>query len=175
MTEPECDDGAIDAGLEKLDGGGVAEHVRRDVLADEGRALAGGEPDVLRDESLDGIVAEPGPPDAEEHEVGTGCAALGSPGAKHAGGRAGQRCAALLAALAVAADVSAGVEGEVVDPQPGELGKTQAGLDGEEEQRMVAATEPCGRVGRSEERVDLGRGEEGDEVTIEAFLGETIK
>src|SRR6266540_2096836 len=92
-------------------------------------------------------MAEPGPPDA-----------------------AGQRRAALLTTLAVAANVGAGAEGEVVDPQPGKFRQAQAGLDGEEEQRVVAATESGGRVWRCEERVDFGGGEEGDEVTVEALL-----
>src|SRR6266545_218290 len=93
-------------------------------------------------------MAEPGPPDAAEQEVGTDCATLGDPRAKHARRRAGQRRAALLTTLAVAANVG----------------------DGEEEQRVVAATESGGRVWRCEERVDFGGGEEGDEVTVEALL-----
>src|SRR6266542_3136948 len=115
-------------------------------------------------------MAEPGPPDAAEQEVGTDCATLGDPRAKHARRRAGQRRAALLTTLAVAANVGAGAEGEVVDPQPGKFRQAQAGLDGEEEQRVVAATESGCRVWRCEERVDFGGGEEGDEVTVEALL-----
>src|SRR6266498_540963 len=98
-------------------------------------------------------MAEPGPPDAAEQEVGTDCATLGDPRAKHARRRAGQRRAALLTTLAVAANVGAGAEGEVVDPQPGKFRQAQAGLDGEEEQRVVAATESGGRVWRREARV----------------------
>ena len=55
---------------------------------------------------------------------------------------AGERGGPVLAALAVAADVRAGAEVDVVAGQAGELGDPQSGLDGEQEQGVVAAAVP---------------------------------
>jgi hypothetical protein len=70
----------------------------------------------------------------------------------------------------MATDVSAAAEDEIIDLQTGELGQPQPGLDGEQEERVVSAAEARCSVWRGEERVDLGGGEECDEVTLEALL-----
>jgi hypothetical protein len=50
------------------------------------------------------------------------------------------------------------VEDDVGAAQAGELGHAQSGLDGEQQQRVIAAAEPAGAVGRGQERIDFGVG-----------------
>ena len=59
----------------------------------------------------------------------------------------GERGDPFFAAFAVAAQVGAGAELDVRAAQPGELGDAQAGLDGDEQQGVVAAADPGGRSG----------------------------
>ncbi len=58
VPEPECDHGAVVAGLEELDGGSVAQDVRGYVLVDESRALVASGSGMLFDEPLDSVAAE---------------------------------------------------------------------------------------------------------------------
>src|SRR6266511_274041 len=97
-------------------------------------------------------MAEPGPPDAAEQEVGTDCATLGDPRAKHARRRAGQRRAALLTTLAVAANVGAGAEGEVVTVEA-LLRDGEDALDQSRVRWLAAGREAEERVDRREPRV----------------------
>ena len=94
--------------------------------------------------------------------VGAG-AELGEPGPQHLDGLAGQRCCPVFAALAVAADVRAGAEVRVLAGEAGELRYPQAGLDGEQEQGVVAAAVPGPPVGGGEQRVGLLGGEVADD------------
>src|SRR5512133_3663018 len=110
---------------------------------------------MLRHEPLHGVVAETGPPDADEDEVGAARAALGKPGPQDARGAARERRAALLAPLAVTADVGAATEDEIVRRERRDLGETEAGLHHEQQERVIAAAEAGGRVGRGEQSLDL--------------------
>ena len=58
MTEPERNDGGIYASLEQLHGAGVAQDVRRESLAMQGRAGVLSHSSVLGQEPLDGVSAE---------------------------------------------------------------------------------------------------------------------
>ena len=71
--------------------------------------------------------------------------------------------------LPMAADVRAGAEAHVAAGQADQLGGAQPGLDGEQDQRVVAAADPGRLVGGGEQRVDLGFGEERDERLVEAL------
>ena len=75
------------------------------------------------------------------------------------------------AALAVAADVGAGAEVDVVAGQRGQFGDAQPGLDGQREQGVVASAGPGVAVGRGQQRVDLRRGEEARPVSAVERLG----
>jgi hypothetical protein len=81
----------------------------------------------------------------------------------------GERRDPLFAALAVAAKVGAGAELHVFAGERGELADAQAGLDGDEEQRMVPPSHPGVAVGRREQRVDLVSGEERHELSVGAL------
>jgi len=72
---------------------------------------------------------------------------FGQPDLQHFDGLPGQRGGAVLAALAVPADVRSGAEVHVGAGETGQLGDAQPGLAGEQQQRVVAASEPGGAVG----------------------------
>ena len=58
VPEPECDHTAVVAGLEELDGGGVAQDVGGYVLFDESGALLASGSGMLFDEPLDSVATE---------------------------------------------------------------------------------------------------------------------
>ena len=76
-----------------------------------------------------------------------------------------------VAAFAVAGDACARAEVHVGAGEPDEFGDPQPGLDGEEQQRVVAAPGPGRWVAAGEERVDLGLGQVADQRPVEAFGG----
>ena len=59
--------------------------------------------------------------------------------------------------------VAAGAEADVAAAQPGELGDPQAGLEGQHQQGVIAASGPAGTIRGLDQRVDLRCGEEGDD------------
>jgi len=65
--------------------------------------------------------------------------------------------------------VRAVVEGDVCVAQAGELGHAQPSLDREQQQGVVAATEPGAAIGCREQRVDLCLGEERHDRSVGAF------
>jgi hypothetical protein len=76
----------------------------------------------------------------------------------------------VLAALAQAADAGAGAEGDVAAVEPGQLGDAEPGLRCYQQERPVAAAFPPGQVAGGEQGVDLGLGEERDEL-LAGLLG----
>ena len=66
-------------------------------------------------------------------------------------------------------DVRAGAEVHVGAGEADQFGDPQPGLDGEQQQRVVASAGPGGLVAGGEQRVDLGLGEVGDQCSVEAF------
>jgi hypothetical protein len=91
VPQPQCDDGAFDAGLEELHGRAVPETVRRDPLLLQGRHSLAGDRHVFADEILDGIDAEPATMDVWEKCLGTAPARLPQPLLQRGDGRGGQR------------------------------------------------------------------------------------
>src|SRR3546814_17612580 len=70
--------------------------------------------------------------------------------------------APFLAALADAPDMRAGAQRDGAAIEAGDLRKTQARLDREEQQHMIAKAEPACSIGRGEDRVALRAREEID-------------
>ena len=95
--------------------------------------------------------------------------ALLEPFAEDGDGLAGQRRGSLFPALPQDLNVWAGAEVRVLAAQAGELCDAQPGLDRERQQRVVATADPAGAVRRGEQRVDLFRGEVGDDCAVEPF------
>ena len=134
----------------------------------DGRAVCCGCGCVLGDEPFDGVAGErPSGPGGKQWPV-LGGAELGEPGPEHLHGLAGQRGGPVFAALAVAADVRSGAEVRVLAGEAGELRYPQPGLDGEQEQGVVAAAVPGLPVGGGEQRVCFLRGEVADDGALAA-------
>ena len=70
----------------------------------------------------------------------------------------------------MAPQVRAAPDHEGLDPEPGELRAPESGLDGDEQERVIAPSGPCAAIGRSEERVDLGAYEEADGTALEPLV-----
>src|SRR5207245_9215702 len=118
-----------------------------------GRRSCGG--DVLGDEPLDGILAQASAAGTgKDRRVGIR-RTLTQPCGEDPRDIAAQGRAAELAPLAVAADVGAGAERDVVAAERGQLGDTQPRLHGNEEECAVAPSDPGGGVWRVEEGRDL--------------------
>jgi hypothetical protein len=69
-------------------------------------------------------------------------------------------------------DVRPGLDPDAVAGQAGELGDSQAGLDGEGEHGVVAPAGPVRLVAGGQERVSLVRGEVGDAGAVAALAGD---
>ena len=139
-----------------------------DVLLLDRRAGAAAVAACFATRLLDGVAGERAAGPGGEQRPGGIAAELGEPGPQHLDGLGGERGGPVLAALAVAADVRPGAEVDVLAVQAGELGDPQAGLDGEQEQGVVAAAEPGGAVRGGEQRVDLVGGEVADDRPLAA-------
>ena len=66
------------------------------------------------------------------------------------------RCTPFLAALADDADVRARADDDIVPGERRQFGQTESRLDGYQEQRVIAATEPGSLIGRTEVRGHAG-------------------
>jgi hypothetical protein len=127
VAEPEGDDGHFDAGVQESHGGGVAQDVRADLLAGQGRALCGCRGGVKGQAALDGVAAEAAARACGEQDLRRAVGEFFEPFAQDGHGGGGERGDALLAALAVAGDVRAGAEVDAAGGEGGELGDAQAG------------------------------------------------
>src|SRR5215208_6113358 len=105
---------------------------------------------------FDGVAAERGAATGREQRRIGGAVVFAEPVAQRGDGGAGEWGDPVLAAFAVAGDVRARAEVHVGAGEPDEFGDPQPGLDGEEQQRVVAAPGPGRWVAAGEERVDLG-------------------
>jgi hypothetical protein len=97
------------------------------------------------------------------------------PVAQHGDRGAGERGDPVFAAFSVAGDVRARAEVDVCAGEPGQFGDPQSGLDGEQQQCVVAPPGPGRWVAAGEQGVDLWFGEVGDQRPVEvgrpAFSG----
>ena len=68
-------------------------------------------------------------------------------------------------------ELGTGAEFDVAARERGELRDAQSGLDGDEQQRVVATTDPGAAIRRCEDGVDLVVGEERDELSVRPLGG----
>jgi hypothetical protein len=113
MSEPQGDDGRVDAGVEQRHRAAVPEDVGVDSFAFERCASGGRGCDVGRDAALDGIAAEPAACAGREQRVLRCAAALGDPDGKDCFGFLGQRNSPVFAAFAFDLNAAAGAERDV--------------------------------------------------------------
>ena len=129
--------------------------MRCDALARKrGTALSRGG-GVLRHQVLDRILAETSTAGIGKDRLVGGRGTLLQPSLENLGDIWAQGCAAELAPLALAANVGTGAKRHVLSTESGQLGNPQARLDGDEEQRAVAPSDPGGGAGAVEEGLDL--------------------
>lgn len=98
--------------------------------------------DVLGQVVFDCVTAERPPASSWEERVGGAAGSLEEPGTERGHGAGGQRCDALLPSLTVAVHVRSAAEMDISAGQSRELGGAEPGLDGKEQQRMVAPASP---------------------------------
>ena len=96
---------------------------------------------------------------------------LAQPRGKNGSRVLAQRRAALLAPLADDVHMRAGPELHVLAVKAGQFRQTQAGLDREQDQRVVAATGPGALVRRRQQRIDLGATQERHERAVNRLAG----
>src|SRR2546427_366169 len=117
---------------------------------------------------LDGILAEASAAGAREDRRVERRWTLAQPRIEDLHDIAAQRRAAELSPLAVTTEVGARVERHVLPAKRGQLGDAQARLDGDEQDRAVASSDPCGGVGGVEKCLDLFVAEKLDDPALEA-------
>ncbi len=162
VSQPERDDGGVDAGLQQRHRAAVSQYVGVKLFAVERRASLCRGGGVDADALLDGVAAESPAGAGRKQRVVGSAGTLGEPGREDCLGRRGEWDRALFAAFAFAAEVRARAERDVCAVEAGELGDAQPGLDGEHEQRAVAAAFPTSLIGRVDERFGLRGGEKRD-------------
>ena len=130
--------------------------MRGDVFASRRRAGAAAAAVCLATSVLDGVAAEAACRGGSGRAESPGVAgAFGEPGAQHRdGGRGSAGWPAACGLCRGSATCGAGAEVDVAAVQAGELGDAQPGLDGEQQQGVVAAADPrcAGRVRRAARR-----------------------
>src|SRR3954451_7723788 len=100
----------------------MPQHVRGDGLAAQGRAALGGSCGVVGEAMLDRVAAERGAATGREQRGVWAGVLLVEPVLQGGGGAAGERGDPVLAAFAMAGDVRAGAEVQVVAGEPNQLG-----------------------------------------------------
>src|SRR5262245_20617370 len=160
MAEPQSDHGAIDACLQQLHRSAVPQHVRRNPFGCQRRITLAGDTRVLDQKRLDAVRAKPTPV-----HVGEQCLRLSSrrfpePCLEGATCVRGQRCASFLPPLANAPHVGTGTKMDGVPVEPDQLGEAQSCLGCEQQQCVIAASEPRRAIGRGKYRLDLGARQE---------------
>ena len=137
----------------------VAKRMWRDPLRNEAWAGARRRQAVLAHQMFERSAAQALAPDRREHRP-AGVRTVADPCREQLRRVAAERRAAFLPALAHTADMRAATEHHVVAPQVHQLGCPQAGLDREQEQRVITPSCPCRAIWRSQQRCDLfGAGE----------------
>lgn len=172
VTKPEGDHRQIDAALEQVHGRGVPEYVGGDLLSSQGEAALARRRAVLRDEALDRVSAQALSTSPGKQRLFGLRAPLSEPGCEDRDNLLSQWGGALLPALAGTANMSATAKDDVAACQARELRDAKAGLNGHEQQRAIAATDPGGRVGCRGQGLGFLSGEELDEPAFVSFRGD---
>ena len=142
VSEPQGDHAGADVGLQERHRVRVPQDVRGDTLGGQRRAAGGGGRGVLVDQPLDGVTAERPAAVGREQRIRRPTSTFLEPALECFDGLGGERHDPLFASLALAEQVRAGIESDVLAGQAGELGDAQAGLDRGQEQRVVSPAGP---------------------------------
>ena len=169
VSEPQRDHAGADVGLQERHRVGVPEDMGGDSLGVQRWAVGGGGRGVFGDQPLDGVTAERPAAVGREQRILWLAAAFFKPAGERFDGLGGEWDDPLFASLALAEQVRAGTESDVLAGQAGEFGDAQAGRDRGQEQRVVASAEPRGPVRGGEQRSGFFFGEVVDSAAVVAF------
>ena len=114
MAEPERDHGCLDTGFDELHCCAVAQRVGCHVAGGPCRAIEAGGGDVAVDEIANGVGVEWSASSGWEQRILTGGAEFSDPRSQDGDGVTGEWCASFFASFAVAGDVGAGTENDVL-------------------------------------------------------------
>ena len=128
VPEPERNDGATDAIVQKLHRRCVAQAVRGDMSSLERRTALGRQYGVLPDNALDRVTAETAISVAHEQWPVGRVGPLVESGAEYRRRVRSERCRAILAPLAAAPDVGARAENDITAAETDQLGDPEPGL-----------------------------------------------
>ena len=173
MAEPVADRHEVDAGLEKMDGGRVSQHVRVNAFGVEGRRRRPCAADVLAQEVADTETGQRLAAAVAEHGLRRGRidSALREQRAEDLHGLRPEGTHALLAALAAEPGLEGAHELEVARPQVEDLLYAGARVEEREEERMISTAVGRRAGGSIEEGTDLVAFEILDEARACAFEG----
>ena len=169
MAEPECDDAGIDTGVEQSHRGRVPQDMGGNVFIGQARTARGGGAGVDGDAVFDGVSTEAlaGAPGENHWRVGGASFLL--PIAQRSDCFGGQRGDAVFPSLAAAGQVSAGAEVDIAHGEAEHLRDTESGLDGDEQESVVAPPGPGVAIRRCEQSFAFLVVEIIDKVTINAL------
>src|SRR5438876_1888243 len=136
--------------------------MRSDLLGLQRRASLAGAAGMSRDELLDRVATQRTSADAGKHSVLLGVEIPSQPCVQDGRRVPLKRRAALLASLALAAYMRARADDDIATSYADQFRDPQPRVDGDEEQDSIATPNPGGRVGRGEQRGNLGAVEERD-------------
>jgi hypothetical protein len=156
VTQPQCNDRAIDTVFEEPHGCRVPQDMWAHLFALERGASCLCGPRVTSDQTFDRIAAQLGAARGWKQRVARLSLAFAQPGGHHADHLPLQRRAPLLAAFAFAAEMRTGPQHDVSAAQMREFGDAEPCLNGEQQKGAIATADPCGDVGRREDGLDFG-------------------
>ena len=164
VAKPQCDHCDVDARLQKMHCGSVADRVRGDWPTEQLWAALGGGFDVERETLGDVRTAHRRPVAVREHRRGI-CyvAKLTLPDPEQGCGRPPQGNRALLASLAVDVDTWGAFEDDVADAQANNLGYPCSCVVEHGEQRLIPPPSPVPRVGSVEDGLHFVPGQEAEQ------------
>src|SRR5438477_3310443 len=142
VPKPEGDHRLIDAVMQQLHRSAVPQDMRRDALADQGRACSRRGQAVLAHQMLQRIAAQPISPNRGEERIGI-VVPLAYPGLQQLRRVAPKRCAPLFPALADATDMRTGSQNDVATAQADQLRCAKTRLQSDSQQCMITPAGPC--------------------------------
>ena len=172
VTEPQGDDGAVDALVKKFHCGSVPKAVRAHALGFQGPAAIGCQRDILVDDALDRVTAETAVAVADEQRLVIRCAPLHQPGLERLHRILPERSGARLPALAPAFHMGPCSEIDVAAVEVDQFRHSEAGLRAQEQQGPVPPPIPGLEIRSGEERLGLVAVEVGDGALFVPFRGQ---
>ena len=169
VSEPQRDHAGADVGLQERHRVRVPQDVGGDSLGVQRWAVGGGGRGVFVDQPFDGVAAERPAAVGREQRIFRLAAAFFEPARERFDGLGGEWDDPLFASFALAEQVRAGTESDVLAGQAGEFGDAQSGLDRGQEQRVVSPAGPGVWVRGGEQRFGFFFGEVVDQRVVESF------